>query len=418
MTRLDGPAATADDAFPTQENDAGQLSDKELARLGPAIDDTLARGLSWLRFSPALETLFELETSAARARQLIMGGWLAVILYNAFLFTDYLMLPDIFETAALIRVAVITPLTLLFMAALKWGVRPLTREALEALIILVSASSLIVLLSLSEAPSSTYYHSGLALFIIYGNVVVRLRFWYALATSLAIVALYTAVPGSVVNFPPNVRLVNVITVGSCAAFTLFANYALEYDLRRSYLDSLCERVRRAKLSVSNRELTRLSHSDPLTGIANRRELDRYLRDLQQSPQYPAVAAIAFDIDYFKAYNDLYGHPAGDHCLAQVALILHGRLARNIDLVARTGGEEFVVLLPGASQTAALVIADGLRQAIEDAAIPHAASPVASVVTLSAGVAQGSFKNAPHAVLAGADAALYRAKLAGRNRTSD
>ncbi len=386
--------------------------------MGGDVDATLRDGPRWLRFSPGLEALFEHETSAARARQLIIGGWLAMILYNAFLLTDYLVLPDIFNSAVVVRIGIVTPSTLLFIALLKRGMSPWVREALEAAFTLLAAISVMMLISFSQSPLAAYYHTSLALFILFGNVVIRLRFWYALTTSLAIVVAYIAVLGSHADIAYPVRLINTVTLGSCALFTLFANYILEHDLRHSYLRGLQERVRRAELAASNIELTRLSHSDPLTGIANRRELDRYLKALSETPLYGNVAVIAFDIDHFKPYNDRYGHPAGDHCLTQVALILHGRLARSVDRVARTGGEEFVVLLPGASQAAALVIADGLRQAVEDAAIPHAASPVASVVTLSAGVAQGPSKDAPSAVLARADAALYRAKQAGRNRVSD
>ena len=123
-----------------------------------------------------------------------------------------------------------------------------------------------------------------------------------------------------------------------------------------------------------------------------------------------------DIDHFKAYNDHYGHPAGDACLRQVATVLRGCVGRPIDLVARLGGEEFAVLLPHQGSADAVQVAERCLQAIEAAAIAHAGSSVAPHVTVSIGAAQ-SIKPAQDgaALLAAADAALYLAKRQGRRR---
>lgn len=174
-----------------------------------------------------------------------------------------------------------------------------------------------------------------------------------------------------------------------------------------------------ELRQANEVLQRLSYADALTGLANRRRLDEVLdtewrRALRQ--QTPLAVVIA-DIDAFKAYNDTLGHPVGDRCLVDVADVIRTMANRAGDFAARYGGEEFILLIPGADATAAQAFAERLRQACEARALPHPASPVAGVVTLSLGVAAvvPTQDSQPEALVAQADAALYRAKQEGRNR---
>ena len=162
--------------------------------------------------------------------------------------------------------------------------------------------------------------------------------------------------------------------------------------------------------------------DELTGIANRRsfmeQLSRAWREeLRKGTQAGSLGLLLVDIDQFKDYNDLYGHPQGDRCLRQVAGILAGFARRPRDLAARIGGEEFVLLLPETGPEQALELAQALRSAVEAAEIPHAASIVAPQVTVSVGVASEVPLNsrAPESLLQQADQALYRAKREGRNR---
>lgn len=177
--------------------------------------------------------------------------------------------------------------------------------------------------------------------------------------------------------------------------------------------------RTKELAEVNAQLLALSECDGLTGIANRRKFDMVWADeLRRSArQQLPVAVIMIDIDYFKGYNDHYGHQEGDACLRQVAQTLATTLQRGNDLVARYGGEEFVVVMPGLTDAQAATVADRLRQAVEASAIPHAKSSAGPVVTISAGVAAG----VPHSpadpgeILTVADARLYQAKQSGRNR---
>jgi diguanylate cyclase (GGDEF)-like protein len=173
------------------------------------------------------------------------------------------------------------------------------------------------------------------------------------------------------------------------------------------------------LEMANEELRKLTNLDGLTGIANRRyhedKLQREWRRCQRSNS--PLAAIMIDIDQFKNFNDHYGHIAGDQCLREVAKTLQNGMRRSSDSLARYGGEEFVCLLPDCNAEAACRVAELFGQRIRTLSIPHATSQVASVLTVSQGVAAmiPSRVSGADELIRQADQALYHAKMSGRNR---
>jgi len=169
----------------------------------------------------------------------------------------------------------------------------------------------------------------------------------------------------------------------------------------------------------NEELTRLSTTDALTDVGNRRFFDLTLRAewARAARRGGSIGLLMIDVDHFKEYNDHYGHPAGDAVLRQIARIVGDSVRRGGELVARYGGEEFALLLPGADLEAALAVAERCRQQVIDAKIEHRASTTSAWLGVSIGVAS---QVASPAVDCGvlveiADAALYRAKRCGRGR---
>ncbi len=171
-------------------------------------------------------------------------------------------------------------------------------------------------------------------------------------------------------------------------------------------------------------LERYARLDGLTGIPNRRDFDEtFDTEIRQSLRDSRpLSLIMIDIDYFKSFNDHYGHGAGDQCLQKVARALSGGLLRPTDRVFRYGGEEFIALLPDTDTNGSLDVANRMRTLMEGLAIRHANSSVAPVVTLSLGIATLEPKPGmtPEAecqsLLKRADEALYAAKWAGRNQT--
>ncbi|MGG2397837.1 diguanylate cyclase [Pseudomonas sp. SH1-B] len=200
---------------------------------------------------------------------------------------------------------------------------------------------------------------------------------------------------------------------------LQAQQQLVETLQRSERE-LEQRVdqRTAELQVLNRRLEALSLTDALTGIANRRHFDEVLaKEWKRAQRVGEPLALAvIDVDWFKAYNDHYGHLAGDTCLQQIAGLLSFNINRTTDLVARFGGEEFVFLAPSTDLLGAQNMAEKLVAAVQALALPHAESPLGHV-SISVGVASmhSEAGSEVQTLLHRADAALYRAKAQGRNR---
>jgi diguanylate cyclase (GGDEF)-like protein len=194
------------------------------------------------------------------------------------------------------------------------------------------------------------------------------------------------------------------------------NLKRELDQRKARERELVEVTERLKRL--NDELRRVAVLDELTGIPNRRYFNLLVRQewARAAREVHPLAVLLIDVDLFKGYNDHYGHPAGDACLARIAGTLHTLTRRPGDAVARYGGEEFVALLAHTAARGAATVAEGLRAAVEDLNIEHAASPFGRV-TISVGVASAvaDRNSTPDRLLSAADHALYDAKSGGRNR---
>lgn len=204
----------------------------------------------------------------------------------------------------------------------------------------------------------------------------------------------------------------------------------ELGAAADHIDAMLEALerRRDELELANAELKRLAATDPLTGLANRRsfnehvgkEMRRLARLHRQRSQSFTSAVLLCDIDYFKAFNDLYGHLAGDACLKAIALAIAGEVHRPGDIACRYGGEEFLILLPGTNLEGALVVAERVRLAVKQLGIPHGGSTASEAVTMSIGVAVSRFEaDGPsmERAISAADQALYKAKQNGRDRVA-
>ncbi len=173
-----------------------------------------------------------------------------------------------------------------------------------------------------------------------------------------------------------------------------------------------------KLKKHKDLLERLASIDPLTEIPNRRRFEEVLDQEWKRAQRNGnpLSVIMMDIDYFKPFNDYFGHAAGDECLQRVAQALQRVMQRPMDLVARYGGEEFVAVLPDTTHDGVQTVAENLRQAVEALHITHAPSAPAERVTLSLGIATlyPSSDKTPEQLVQSADECLYAAKQNGRN----
>jgi diguanylate cyclase (GGDEF)-like protein len=196
-----------------------------------------------------------------------------------------------------------------------------------------------------------------------------------------------------------------------------AHLVIEFFRQRQLLNDGYQQQEQhlSELQENNDSLAEAAYTDKLTGIANRRRFDEYLEATWHHNDW--LGMILIDIDYFKLYNDTYGHPQGDSCLQRVAQLIAGVVLKQGDLLTRYGGEEFAVLLPSTDERGVFALAQRIHDAVSDDHIPHKTSRTTQHITISVGVA--AIKSTPgrnrDVLLAKADLALYQAKANGRDR---
>ncbi len=364
-----------------------------------------------LAFPAAIERQFESDWAPRRCQRLRTGILVSVVIYNVFLIADWLLVPDVLWRAAALHFGLVTPWMLLCAWAVSRGPSARVREGLAASIPLAIMAQIDYGFATTASPYADHYQYVVIPTLLYANVSLhRLTFHHACAVTAAIVighALLVFTAGQVSTAAAGIILAQLL---ACAYITLVANYQMERDLRRAYLYALRERLRHAEADATSRR-------DALTGLANRRQLDATLKELWETPGGQAcVSVVLADVDHFKALNDRYGHSAGDLCLKRVAAILTAEMRGGSDLAVRFGGEEFLLLLPGADLPSAIRIAERARRAIEAAAIPNEGATLQGIVTASFGVASSSTSDlSALELIAAADSALYAAKRKGRNQ---
>ena len=191
------------------------------------------------------------------------------------------------------------------------------------------------------------------------------------------------------------------------------------QLNQQLINEIKERENAQKNLIEvNEKLLSFAHIDGLTNVPNRRRQDEYLQQIWQSMSATGakMSLILCDIDYFKHYNDFYGHLVGDQCLQSVAQVLLSAVRTSNDMVSRFGGEEFTVIMPDTSINEALEVAHRIKSELHRVALEHETSPISAFVTFSMGVAclQPQLSQSPLTLIDMADQALYQAKGKGRN----
>ncbi|GAX36119.1 response regulator [Nodularia sp. NIES-3585] len=205
-----------------------------------------------------------------------------------------------------------------------------------------------------------------------------------------------------------------------AGATDYLTKPIHWAVLRQRLRKLLQQAQVYKqLEAANLALQHLANVDGLTGLANRRRFDYYLNTqwINSAQAKCPLSLILCDVDFFKFYNDEYGHPAGDICICKVGSVLNDNARKNQDLVARYGGEEFAVIMPDTDVSGAFYVATRMRTGISNLQISHSASMISQYVTMSIGVATmtPTWESSPSDLIMAADQALYQAKKQGRNR---
>jgi diguanylate cyclase (GGDEF)-like protein len=376
-----------------------------------AVESFIAARHKGLAFPGALERQLEHDTRHRRAQRLRAAVPTAVVIYNLFLFPDWLLVGDKIEIALILHFAVVTPWILLTRWLTKDDSPKLVREGLAASIPVVIVLQILVSFMLTSSASAAHYQYFVLLVVLFTNTVQRLPFRYAVAVSSIILvchALAIIVSG---HMSGPVALVGMTTIAVAAYLTLTSSYYLERDSRRAFLHALRDRLRHAEVEAEAKR-------DALTDLANRHHLTARLNELWSKDEgdVAPVAIIMLDIDHFKLFNDRYGHVTGDACLKRVAACVTAELRSNDDLAVRYGGEEMLVLLPKTDASDAMRIAERIRRSVEALGIPHEGLGARRTVTISSGAAAAPASAiSALELIAAADVALYAAKRNGRNQ---
>ncbi len=385
------------------------------------VDGLIDQGWRGLRFPDDLEGRFQRDVAPERMRQLLVNSALVAVAYNLMLVSDWLMVPDQFDLALRLRLLVYTPLMFAAIFVLTRIDLPRVREGVAATSGMVASLISAWLCVASTDELAPAYLVSLTSILTFCSGVARMRFGPALVMDVFVVGCCAVSAWLMRDRAPVALMVPVmLTVISTAVFTLYGCYTMEKDTRRNWLMRLRERLLLDELASANAHLERVSRSDLLTGVANRRHVDDFLSLVWERARVDGteVSVMMIDVDHFKAYNDMYGHPEGDACLQDVAATLKRRLRRPSDLVGRFGGEEFIAVLTDTPLATAQAAAERIRKGIEGMNRLHSGSSTHAIVTVSIGVACMR-PSAPHAtpaqLISAADEALYQAKQTGRNR---
>ncbi len=390
------------------------------------IQDLLENGFPLLTFPADLEEAFQRDALPQRERHFLVSGLISLLVYNGYLLADLLMIPDMFWLAALLRLLVFTPVALLSLFLFSRGIHPFHRLMPLALVDVLmllggvgAAASLAVVMPFSSSSMVYFFPVGYMVVITYGNVVSRMRFWYALTFTAMMLGLFVITVMSMASFPPRLLWPISSMVTSVALFTLCANYFMERDERRRFLRTLRERSLVRDLTQAHARLKDISRVDTLTGLHNQKHIQQHLSLIWERAwrDRSALSLLLIDIDHFKKFNDRYGHTAGDECLQKVARVLQDGLRRPGDVVARLGGEEFLVVLPNTDASFANGVAERLRQAVESLQVRHESSTTARHLTVSVGLVtcHAHPDLLVDTLMQRVEQALHQAKSEGRNR---
>ena len=345
---------------------------------------------------------------------------IAAVNFISLALVEPFILPNVLILSPLIRLT-ISPLVLAFLLWFIARRPPLIQvhHGLGMTVVLASAVWSFIMLAGSDSGPDYYFLCGF-LFFLTTNIFMRLKFEVAAISNLLVFGIMVLDAFLLPRASMQLVVIDLIMVLITIVMTLYANWALDRKSYAIFLHQLIGALDQKELAKRNQELLALSSTDALTGIGNRRAaeaaIEAFWLAYRESGQPFALAII--DVDFFKLYNDHYGHVAGDDCLKAVAVAAQQAVGERGARVFRLGGEEFIVPVKCDRPETALRVANAVLDAVGCLHIPHRNRPDAlRRISASIGVAYVDDLVAKGVgdVMEAADSALYRAKSAGRNQ---
>ncbi|MBV1872602.1 MAG: GGDEF domain-containing protein [Gammaproteobacteria bacterium] len=314
--------------------------------------------------------------------------------------------------------AIITLAVLLFFSYLP-NFKHNYQNAITLCVILTCISVLAGVVHYTTEPYVTLNYIIVYMIFLFGVLAMPITTKHAMLAGVVVFSLIVSTMTYIKHTPADLRLLLVFLLFCGFAAAVGFSYIMDRLSRVNYLQGKLLIVEKANLNKNNIHLEGLAKTDALTGIGNRRCFDIGLEEEWNRAMRKggAISLLLLDIDYFKQYNDIYGHQAGDECLIHIAEMLAGKIRRSSDTLARYGGEEFALVLPELGPNELQRYAERVCKTMEKQQLAHKGSKVASVVTCSVGAASWTLRpqdKLDDFILA-TDQALYKAKQTGRNR---
>lgn len=369
----------------------------------------LLQGFRFLVFGPELEREFRRYLNRQARLSQRLGACLLILVVAGYLYAERHLFaqsdPGWLRELTLLRLLETLPgLAILALSLFHKRVRIIANRLFPLLLVLVGIIAARIDIQYETLQAEMSFRYGAGLLIVCSFFFLGITFWRALISAALIVLIDVLMAAMILpSFEMKVHWISVSYYLLLLVIGATSRYVHEYSQREQFL------VRKL--------LGWVAQHDALTGLANRRSFDTALNQtlLQARRDRQPLALLLLDLDNFKAYNDNLGHPAGDALIRDFGVLLEGFSRRPMDLAARVGGEEFAVLLLNCDAASAQTIAGQILSTLAERAIPHPASAQGRCVTTTIGVAMWQPGQTAEQLYQTADAALYRAKQAGKNR---
>lgn len=368
----------------------------------------------------ALGSLYQAHRSFTQLRQTRQGLWLAALVYLLFGVADAFLIPDVaVQTVTARLVVAVLAIAVIEVCVARRVDLQWVDVSCAATVVVGYVAWLVPAAHTTAEDAFRYYMLFGTIFMMSANLFFNLVFRLSVLTSatILVIFLYSMLHAPALTLEQSV--VVILFYASCFLFTSYVNWKLNEERYNVFLNAIEAAHQHSEAEKRGEALERLSNTDYLTGMENRRAVDRRLRDYWNDWQNEgkAFAAILVDVDFFKKYNDFYGHQAGDRCLILVANILHETLKPLNASVGRYGGEEFIVLSRVTGRDQVMALGEIIRSAVEGLHLVHdQRRDGQAVVTVSVGASYTRPQTGPklERIINEADRALYSAKANGRN----
>ncbi|CAN7617230.1 GGDEF and EAL domain-containing protein [Agrobacterium tumefaciens] len=371
------------------------------------------------RFSDELLALYQQEGERSRRGSIRRGLWTAVFIYLLFAATDIILIPDVAFYTIIARLIVVLSSLLTLEIQLSKGASTTALDLTCATALVMGYIGwLLPSLLTDNTENMSYYMVFGAIFMMGANLFFTFRFHLSLVSSGIILVTYFL---AATQFPEDsfYKFAFGTFYISCFVFTSYVNWNLNRERYHVFVNGLEAKAQQKAADERGQALLRLSNTDSLTGLQNRRAIDHHLRLLWDNwiRKEEGFAVFLIDVDFFKKYNDRYGHQEGDKCLVTVGKALQNAITEHGASIGRYGGEEFIVLAPFKSKQQVGELAETIRHTVEDLSLAHDQRRDGTfIVTVSIGAsftrpnADGKLEK----IINEADRALYIAKGNGRN----